>query len=151
MGAHNNDNLLNGANLRRLENLLELHEGYRQHPYKCTAGKVTIGIGRNLDDIGISPEEARYLLRNDIRIAKEQCKQSFPWFDDLDQVRKDAIVNMCFNIGITRLKGFKKMLSALSLNDFQKAAEEALDSKWAKQVGRRSEDIVYMLIEGKYP
>ena len=151
MGTHNNDNLLNGANLRRLENLLELHEGYRQHPYKCTAGKVTIGIGRNLDDVGISPDEARYLLRNDVRVAIDQCNRAFSWFDDLDQVRKDAIVNMCFNIGITRLKGFKKMLAALSVKDYQKAAEEALDSKWAKQVGRRSEDIVYMLIEGKYP
>ena len=151
MGAHNDDNLMNGMNLKRLEDLLIVHEGYRQFPYKDTVGKLTVGIGRNLDDVGVSMDEARYLLRNDIRIAKDQCVRNFYFFEDLDQVRQDALVNMCFNMGITRLKGFKKMLKALSEKDYQKAAEEALDSKWAKQVGRRSEDIVYMFIEGKYP
>jgi len=137
--------------MTKLEDQLIIHEGYRQFPYKCTADRLTIAIGRNLDDVGITQDEARYLLKNDIRHARSQCELAFPWFSGLDPVRQDAIVNMCFNLGISRLRGFKKMLTALKEKDFHKAAEEALDSKWAKQVGRRSEDIVHMFITGEYP
>ena len=136
------------------EKLIEqlfVHEGYRQFPYKDTVGKLTIAIGRNLDDVGISQEEARYLCHNDIDKAINHCRLKFPWFDSLDEVRRDALTNMCFNMGISRLLGFKKMLKAFSEGDYQKAALEAIDSKWSKQVGRRAEDIIYMIIEGEYP
>lgn len=135
---------------RLLDQLLR-HEGYRQHPYKDSVGILTIGIGRNLEDVGISEDEAKYLLRNDVREARDMCRSSFPWFSDLDKVRQDAIVNMCFNLGITRLKGFKNMLSAMEAKDYNEAAHEALDSKWAFQVGKRAQDIAHMIREGLYP
>jgi len=144
-------NIATNMNLTRLEDLLIQHEGYRQFVYKDSVGISTVAVGRNLEDVGISEDEARYLLRNDIQNARRECSNNFSWFNDLDQVRQDAIVNMCFNLGITRLKGFKKMIKAMLEKDYHEAAAQALDSKWKSQVGRRAGDIVHMFITGKYP
>ena len=124
--------------MSRLEDLLIEHEGYRRFVYKDSVGIETVGIGRNLVDVGLSVDEARYLLRNDIQDARRECSNNFSWFNDLDQVRQDAIVNMCFNLGITRLKGFKKMIAACERHDWETASVEMMDSKWANQVGQRA-------------
>jgi len=127
---------------------LKRHEGLRLFPYQCSAGKWTIGYGRNLDDVGISEKEAELLLINDIEAATKECKRNFDWFDGLSERRKQALVNLCFNIGINRLKGFKKMLKALKEGEWQTAHDEALDSKWAKQVGQRANEIAKQLLDG---
>ncbi len=137
--------------MSRLEDQLLIHEEYRRFPYKDSVGILTVAVGRNLDDVGISKNEALYLLANDVLKARNECVRTFTWFDDLDDVRQDAIVNMCFNMGINRLKTFRKMARAFSEKDYDEAAQQALDSKWANQVGRRSEDIIYMFITGEYP
>lgn len=124
-------------NLSKLESQLIRDEGLRLKPYRDTVGKLTIGIGRNLDDVGISECEAKVMLRNDIAKAKQEM-QNFAWFNALNPARKRAILNMHFNLGLGRLLGFKRMISALNRGDCMQAAHEALDSKWAHQVGKRA-------------
>lgn len=139
--------------MKRLIEQLVLHEGSEKYAYECSEGYLTIGVGRNIDrqgGIGLSDQEIYYLLRNDLeRVYREL--DVFSWFQDLDQVRQEALVNMCFNLGFPKLSGFKKMLAAIAEGEYKTAAKEALDSKWAKQVGKRSEDIAYMLEVGEYP
>lgn len=115
------------------------HEGFVGKPYKCTAGKVTIGYGRNLDDVGISRDEAAIMLMNDVSqciihlqeiLEKNNVKLNFS--------RNNALIDMMYNLGPTRFEGFKKMIAAISEGDFERAADEMLDSNWSKQVGERA-------------
>lgn len=133
------------------KNLMErlvLHEGLRLKPYRCTAGKLTIGVGRNLDDVGISEEEARILLENDVQRSHIACLHAFPWYAGLDGVRQGIILEMCFNLGLTRLKGFKKMLKAMELKNYALASQEMMTSLWAKQVGKRAERLSNLMKNG---
>jgi lysozyme len=123
-------------------------EGIRLHPYRDTVGKLTIGIGRNLDDIGITREEAIMLLQNDIATAKDQLLLQLPWVMELDDARRDALINMTFNLGIGHLLGFKKFLAALRAGDYQVASQEMLDSTWAQQVGPRAHRLAVQIETG---
>jgi lysozyme len=133
---------------RTLIDWIKHHEGYRQYVYECTEGVKTVAIGRNLETVGISPEEAEYLLNNDVKRCVNQLER-YIWFTNQPRGVKDALINMCFNLGITRLLNFKKMISALAMKDYTQAAKEALDSRWARQVGQRSKDVACMIREGK--
>ncbi len=124
------------------------HEGLRLKPYRCPAGKLTIGIGRNLDDRGISEQEAAVLCRNDIDGAERDLDRNVPWWRELSAVRQMALVDMCLNLGWPRLSGFKRMLAALERTDYETAADEMLDSKWARQVGVRAVRIADMIRSG---
>ena len=139
---------MKNQNLSLLIQELEVDEGFRKKPYKCTADKTTIGIGRNLDDVGISRDEAVYLLKNDIKAAVEQAEK-FYWYHDLSPMRKRVIVNMIFNLGITRFRKFKKTIKYLEVGDYQSASTEMLDSAWAKQVGPRATRLSQMMRKGK--
>lgn len=122
-------------------NLLEQikrHEGYKQHPYKCTAGKLTVGIGRNLDDVGILPREAEYLLMQDVQRSVAELRLAFPWYNKLERPRKQAMINLIFNIGLPTLRKFTKFLAAMEAGDYDTAHDELLDSRYARQVGRRA-------------
>lgn len=134
--------------MTKLEQQLIKHEGLRLQPYLDTVGKWTIGVGRNLSDNGISESEALLMLRNDIATAEREL-MSQSWFNALDAVRKDVMINMCFNIGLTRLLGFKNMIAALTVHDYDKAATEMLDSKWARQVGNRAIELSNIMRSGK--
>ena len=123
-------------------------EGLRLKPYRCTAGKLTIGVGRNLDDVGLADEEAKYLLKTDIDRAMDDLDRNVPWWRSMTDARQRAIVNMCFNLGWPRLSQFKNMLAHLQSGDFERAAAEALDSRWARQVGERSARIAALIREG---
>ncbi len=138
--------------MSKLSDQLRIHEGVRSHVYLCTAGYETIGVGRNIAEsgIGLSDDEIDYLLENDIKRCKQELV-SLSWFPDLDPVRQDAIVNLCFNLGLTRLMGFQNAMSAMAVGDYEKAADEFLDSRWAKQVGQRSLDVAHMIRTGEYP
>ena len=120
------------------------HEGLRLKMYKCTAGKNTIGYGRNLDDVGISADEAELMLKHDLENAEQDAKR-FPVYEKLNQVRKDVLIEMVFNLGYSRLSGFKKMFAALERKDFDGAANEMLDSKWARDVGERARTLAYFM------
>jgi len=131
---------------------LRRHEGVRSHAYKCSANMITVGVGRNIDPnggIGLSDDEIDYLLKNDI----ERCRQeldTLSWFADLDPVRQDALINLCFNLGFTRLLGFKNAMSAMAVGDYDTAADEFLDSRWAIQVGMRAIEVTDMIRSGSY-
>lgn len=128
---------------------LVLHEGFKDKPYRCTAGKLTIGVGRNIEDRGISRDEAYYMLSNDIRENEAQCMKRIPFFSNLDSERQYVLVDMAF-MGMERLLGFKKMLAALGVGNYKEAAKELLDSKYAKQVGKRAERLAKCLETGVF-
>jgi lysozyme len=133
--------------------MLRKHEGVEKYAYKCTAEKVTIGVGRNIDKsggIGLSDDEIDYLLSNDIKRVSAELIRAFSWYSELDEVRKDAMIDMCFNMGLPRLSKFKNSLAAMANGDYDIAALEFLDSNWAKQVGSRSITITDMIRSGEY-
>ena len=136
--------------MKLIEQMLIIDERLRLKPYKDTVGKLTIGVGRNLDDVGISKDEALYLLNNDIKRAEEDVKKVFgELFDELDSVRQAVLINMMFNLGLPRFLTFKKFIQAVKEKDFIKASQEMLDSKWANQVKDRAERLSYMMKTGK--
>lgn len=134
--------------LTSLRSRLFIDEGYRQFPYKDTVGKLTVGIGRNLDDVGISKDEAAYLLNNDINVAAYTLVKAFPWTANLDGIRKQVLVNMTLNMGIGKLKGFVNTLAAVKRGDYAAASAGMLDSLWARQVGDRAKRLARMMETG---
>ena len=120
---------------------LKLDEGLRLKPYRDSVGKLTIGIGRNLDDNGISEQEATNMFYNDISRTSAELDDRIPWWRDMPEPVQRGICNMAFNLGWPRLSQFRMMLAALEVGDWTAAAAEALDSTWAKQVGDRAKRI----------
>ena len=98
----------------------------------------------------LSDDEIDYLLSNDIKRCQAELL-AFSWFVDLDPVRQDAMTNLLFNLGMTRLLGFKNALSAMERSEFVTAADEFMDSRWAKQVGNRADEVCEMIRTGRYP
>jgi len=129
---------------------LKRHEGFSAKPYFCTANKLTIGYGRNLDDVGITESEASELLRQDIARARHDVFVNIAFAHLLDDARLDVLINMCFNLGIYRLLGFKKMLAALERRDYIQASIEMMDSRWAHQVGGRAVELSVQMQTGMY-
>lgn len=125
----------------RLQADLIRDEGLREKPYTDTVGKLTIGVGRNLDDVGISRAEAIHLLRNDMARVFADLDANLPWWRQQPEPVRLGLANMCFNLGWPRLSRFKNMLSSLKAECYEAAAKHALDSKWARQVGKRAERI----------
>ncbi len=135
--------------MQKLVENLKRHEGLRLKPYLCSEGKITIGFGRNLEDMGISEKEAEMLLMSDIQRCYEEL-DVFSWFHDLDQVRQEAMVNMLFNLGLPTFLEFKRTLKFMAEGAYSQAAHEMLDSKWANQVGDRAKELAYMVETGCY-
>lgn len=129
--------------------LTKSFEGLRLMPYKCPAGKLTIGYGHNLEDNGITLEMAEELLKTDLALARMDVGANLPWASKLCEARQFVLVDMCFNMGIKRLLTFKKMLAALEQDYFERAAAEMLNSKWAKQVGRRAKKLAEIMRKGE--
>lgn len=113
-------------------------EGLRLKAYSDTVGKLTIGYGRNLDDRGISKEEAMGMLRSDAYLAELDAMSLVAVWDTLPEEWKAVLVNMSYNLGVVRLGGFKRMLSAVDRRDAEGVRKEMLDSLWARQVGDRA-------------
>lgn len=134
-----------------LKALLVRHEGIVLRPYRDTVGKLTIGVGRNLDDVGISREEAMFLLDEDIARTRTYAQTCFPWFKDLDEVRKDVVISMIFNMGLAGFSEFKETISHIEAGRYATAATEMLRSRWAVQVKNRSIELAHMMQSGRYP
>ena len=144
--------------IAHLKNDLESHEGRRTKPYDDATGKtlqqgdtlagyLTIGVGINLS-AGLSEEEIDYLLESRIKRATDELDQAIPsWREHSDGVQR-ALVGMAFNMGLPRLLLFKKMLAALAVKDYDTAANEALDSRWATQVGARAIELAEQIRAG---
>lgn len=129
---------------------LKRHEGIKLTPYKCTSDKLTIGVGRNLEDVGISEEEAEILLQNDIQRAVSQLKERFPWTLELDEVRFAALINFTFNVGIGTVSKFVNAMALLKGKKYDMAADEFLKSRWAEQVGQRAVDVTEQIRTGEW-
>ena len=133
--------------------MLRQHEGVRTHAYRCTENKTTIGVGRNIDangGVGLSIGEINYLLANDVKRVNDELLGAFRWYKTLGTERKDAMMDMCFNMGLPRLMQFKKALAAMAKGDYVTASAEFLDSRWAKQVGMRAITITDIIESGEY-
>ena len=128
--------------LDALKEALIQDEGLRLRPYLDTVGKTTIGVGRNLIDRGITKTEAIYLLDNDIAECFADLSNSFAWFPTLDYVRQNVLLNMRFQLGPSRFRGFKQLLSAMQACDYIKAAAAMMDSAWADQVPKRAHRLI---------
>jgi lysozyme len=123
-------------------------EGVKLKPYRCTAGKLTIGVGRNIEDNGISNEEAAFMLKADIKNCERDLDILLPGWKDFSDTRQRVLLNMVFNMGRARLSGFKKFLACLKMNDFTGAADQMMDSSWATQVGQRAVRLRDMMLRG---
>ena len=132
----------------KLRALLIRHEGIRLFPYEDSVGKLTIGIGRNLDDRGLSNEEVNYLFTNDVDMATLDLMKIFPDFSGWTESRRNALVDAMFNLGNTRFLGFKKMIAALKACNWKTAASEMRNSYWAEQLPARVEELARMVEEG---
>ena len=144
---------------------LKRHEGFRSRVYKCTAGHNTIGYGYNLDanplkltnyelvkfrNEGIEQNVAEWLL---IRMADKctgELASSLNWFESLDHVRQCVLINMCFNLGLKGLLGFKNTLAMVSVGEYEEAAKNMLKSKWAEQVKTRAVELSEQMRTGKF-
>lgn len=144
---------------------LVMHEGCELMPYKCPAGYLTIGVGRNLETNPLTEEEKKvcgdymrgitknaafYLLRNDIERVKRECSKNIPFFNALDAERRYCLIDMCFNLGIKGLLKFKNMLSAMGVGNWNVASSECLNSNYAKQTGQRARRIANTIKTGEF-
>ena len=153
-----------------IEELIK-HEGLKLQVYKDTLGIDTIGIGRNLEDRGISQEElddldipnmdviyeygiteadAVYLAQNDVQIVEEELLRAHPCVDRLDSVRQLILMDMAFNMGVPRLCKFQKMWNAIHEEKYDVAAKEMLDSRWANQVKSRATKLANAMHNGEF-
>ena len=158
-------------NSENFVNKLIAHEGLRLQVYKDTLGIDTIGIGRNLEDRGITKEEldwmdipsmdavyeygiteadAMYLAKNDVQIVEEELVRAHPCVEELDAVRQLVLTDMAFNMGVPRLRKFQKMWNAVHEKKFDIAAKEMLDSRWAIQVKSRSTKLAHAMHHGEF-
>ena len=136
----------------QLKIMLRKHEGVRSHVYKCSAGYQTIGVGRNISEsgIGLTDGEIDQMLMNDIFRVIGELSDEYEWFNNLDDVRRDAMIDISFNLGQTVLRKFTNALKAMEQKDYHLAADEFMKSRWASQVGKRAEELTKMIRFGKY-
>lgn len=127
---------------------LTIDEGKRNKPYRDTVGKITIGVGRNLTDVGLSDDEITLLLANDIKRVCDELDSNLSWWRGMSEARQEALANMCFNLGIGALLGFKNTLDAMQEGRYDAAANGMLASLWARQVGARAQRLAEMMKNG---
>lgn len=145
-----------------IEQLLEKHEGRKNKPYLCPAGKLTVGVGHNMESSPLPKDMQAYLdaneritnamvdelLTSDIAAAKFSCEFIFPEFHAFTTARQNALIDFVFNVGVGTAQKFKKAIHAVNIGHWDEAAEEMLDSTWAKQVKGRAIEITDMIREG---
>jgi lysozyme len=117
---------------------LKRDEGLRLTPYRCTAGKLSIGYGRNLEDTGISQEEAEFMLSSDVQRVMKGVAKALPWISGLNEPRRGVLFNMAFQMGVPGLLKFKNTLAMIKDGSYERAAHAMLDSLWAKQTPMRA-------------
>lgn len=123
-------------------------QGERHVLYADSLGIQTIGYGRNIQERGLSEDEAQYLLHADLSAAQNELSRAYPWTDKMDAARRDVLVEMVFNMGLRRFSRFVRMLAAAHREDWETCAHEMLDSKWAAQVGVRAVELAAVMWSG---
>ena len=148
--------------MESLRDMLVRHEGWKLKPYRCPAGKKTIGVGWNIDANTLPPDIASHLrlygeitnemverlLTISLETATKQCEALYTGFNEFSERRKNALIDFVFNVGVGTAVKFRKMRAAVILNNWGRAAEEMVNSTWYTQVGNRSKEIVKMIEEG---
>ena len=144
---------------------LMIHEGLRLQPYYCSKKKLTIGVGRCIETNPFTAEEEKvigdwrhgitkcsaiYLLQNDVKKIYKELKSNLKFFKDLDGERQYALIDMAFNLGVSGLMRFSKMLDAIKRENYYEASKECLDSKYAKDVGIRAKRIAETIATGVF-
>jgi lysozyme len=157
--------------MEKLIDQLKRHEGFRAKPYKDTVGKLTIGYGRNIDDVPLSEQElsligaasqtevvkngvsqpaAELLLVLEVQRLDKELARKLPWFTELDEARQAVLINMAFNLGVAGLLGFANTLRYIQNGDYRQAAKNMLLSKWASQVKGRADELALQMETGKW-
>jgi lysozyme len=149
-------------NTQRVIEQLKRHEGLRLYVYDDATGREirkgsrvqghpTIGVGRLLTSArGLSTIEIEMLLENDIEVVVDELNRNVPWWNELNESRQAVMVNLCFNLGWPRLSLFENMLDAAEKGNWDRAADELMDSKWFRQVGLRGLELVEQLRTGTW-
>jgi lysozyme len=137
-------------NRDELINQLLSDEGLRLKPYRCTAGKLTIGVGRNLDDRGITQDEAMYLLANDVRRVYGEVSSALPWFIKLNDARQNVLLNMAFQMGTVGLLKFRNTLDHIRAGEYNQAATAMMQSLWARQTPARAKRLADQMRSGNF-
>ena len=137
----------------KIHELIRAHEGYRRHVYRCTAGKLTVGIGLNLEDDGLDEFEALWLLDRRIQQCRFDLYRIFgSAFDQLTEARQHVLIDMRYNLGPSRFRSFKRMIAAIGAREYDVAVREMLDSKYAREdVPTRAEHNAELFLRGVYP
>lgn len=141
------------AEVQLAARMVRIHEGCELRPYTDTVGKMTIGYGRNLSDRGITVHEAEIMLKTDLAIAHTDARDlaGGDLWASLSTARRAVLIDMAYNLGKRRLKGFTRMWAALRVEDFDTAASQMLDSHWASQVGQRAINLAETMRTGNVP
>lgn len=134
--------------IEKLSERLEVEEGCELYPYQCTADVLTIGIGRAIGTRGITKDEALYMLKTDIEIITNELNASFPWWKDMSENRRLALADLAFNLGMPKLKAFKRCLAHMEEGKYAESAMELLDSNYARQLPARSQRNADLIREG---
>jgi len=132
-----------------VQRLLAKHEGSRTKAYKDSKGIWTIGVGHNLEANPIPQEAVNIIFEADLGAVLRDIHRAFPWFEDLDEVRQAVIIDVVFNMGLPRFRGFKNTIRAIEKGNYRKAAEELLDSKAARELPIRYDELAQMLLTGE--
>lgn len=138
-------------NYEYAEKRLGLEEGVKSKVYLDTKGIPTVGIGRNLRDVGLSPDEITYLFKNDVKRVLADIERELPWASTLDEARQFVVFDMCFNMGINKLKTFVNTLLAIKNHEYDRAAQGMEQSLWYIQVGMRAKLLVNVMRTGVLP
>lgn len=138
-------------NMQVLEKQLILHEGKRNFPYMDTVGKITIGVGHNLSDLGLSESFIMQLLRSDIEGCIIKLDKAFPWWKSLSEPRQHVMLDMIFNLGLAGLSKFVLTLDSIRSGRYEVAANQMLQSKWAAQVKGRATRLSTMMRTNQFP
>lgn len=131
--------------------MLLRHESLKRKPYRDTEGKLTIGIGRNLDDRGISDQEAFVMFNNDVNRVRKALDKYLPWWRESPEPVRVVLQNMGFQMEVAGLLRFKRFLGALQRSRYSEAAKEMLDSLWATQTPRRAEELAALVAAAVVP
>lgn len=133
------------------EKYIAAEEGYRQFPYRCTAGKLTIGYGFNLDDTGLSVPESAAILHMRIDELRTILAKRLPWFSALNEARQAALLSMAYQMGLAGLLKWQRTLGHLASGDYESAATEMVKSRWYTQTRDRARRTCYMMRYGRFP
>ena len=120
---------------------IKQHEGFSSTVYQCTEGYDTIGYGFAVKDLYLSKEICNKILKQKISELKLKISQKFDWFKDSPDQVQEVVINMCYQLGVTGVSKFRKAISAMQEGEWSEAADEMLDSLWARQTPNRAKEL----------